>query len=285
MEPSEMMKYFPNFSDYLNTQQNYEQLKQSLNVNPIVSANLAKFTLNLPINEIKEITDLKYPEGWENYFNECKDEINQALLYVNSQIRLGKNVFPKKENIFRSFQLVQLKQIRVIIIGQDPYHSRDKETGEPIANGLSFSCNGRQIQSSLLNIWKELNNTYGRTPSSGNLDHWAYQGVLMLNKCLTVNENDAKSHGDSWKFFIYKILNIILAEVPFCFLCLWGGVAQKLIEGRDKLTFNSQRIMVMKAGHPSGLNTANPFVGCGHFKTINDLLYQNNQPMIDWIGN
>jgi uracil-DNA glycosylase len=284
MEQSAMMKQFPRFTEYLDTQPTYDQIKNMLNQNSIVSENLAKFTLNLPVVEINEITDLPYPPGWEQYFLECKAEIDQALVYVNSQIRLGKNVFPRRENIFRAFTFHPINLIRVIVIGQDPYHSRDYDTGECVANGLSFSCNGSKIQPSLINIMKELENSFGMRPPHGNLDHWAQQGVLMLNKCLTVNEGEAKSHGDAWKFFVHKILNIVLANVPFCFLCLWGNEAQKLVEGSNKLTFSSQKILVMKAGHPSGLNTKNPFVGCGHFLTINQLLIQNGQAPINWIG-
>lgn len=284
MEPSELMKIFPKFSDYLATQQTYEQIKNNLNQNLIVSQNLARFSLNLPVYERKEINNIIYPPGWEEYFNECQSELENALTYVNSQIRLGKIVFPKEENLFRAFQLTQIDRIRVIIVGQDAYHSRDSDTGEPVANGCSFSCNGRRIQPSLQNIFKELQRTFGMMPSSGNLDHWGLQGVLMINKCLTVNEGEPLSHGDAWKFFIHKILNIILAKVPFCFLCLWGAKAQKLVEGRDKLTFNSQRVMVLKAGHPSSLNIANPFIGNDHFKIINEILYNNGQPMIDWLG-
>lgn len=279
MEPCELMKYFPRFTDFLQTQITYEQLINNLHVNSIVSQNLSKFKLNLPVIERKEITTIIVPDGWQDEFKECLPEIQKALMYVNSQIKLGKNVWPKEENLFRAFQLTALNNVKVIVIGQDPYHSPE------VANGLAFSCNGDKIQSSLVNVFKELRNIYGREPSSGNLDHWAQQGVLLLNKCLTVNEGEAKSHGDSWKFFIHKILNIILLKVRFCFLCLWGKEAQKLVEGRDKLTFSSQKVLVLKAGHPSGLNTKDPFVGCGHFKIINDLLIANGEIPIDWIGN
>lgn len=285
MEPSVLMKQYPKFDDYLKTQMTYIQIRDNLDVNPITSSNLAKFVLNLPVAEKKEIGDIVYPEGWEEIFTECKDEIKSAIAYVNSQIKIGKQVFPKEENIFRAFKLINPKQIKVIIVGQDPYHSRDRTTGEPVANGLAFSCNGSQIQSSLLNIYKEIENTFGRRPSSGNLEHLCSQGVFLINKCLTVNDGEAKSHGSAWNFVIHKILNMVLAQVDFCFLCLWGRVAQSLVEGRDKLTFNSQRIMVLNSYHPSGFNTGEKsFVGCGHFKTINQLLIQNGHAGIDWVG-
>jgi uracil-DNA glycosylase len=281
---SELMRYYPTFGDFLATQPTYDDIYKNLNIDPIVSMNLAKFTLNLPVIQRNEIDSYDIPPGWELEFNECEPEYRQAIIYVNSQIRLGKIVFPKKENLFRAFRLTPLNTIKVIIIGQDPYHSIDTETGEPVASGLSFSCAGRGIQPSLNNIFKELANSFGRAPSSGNLEHWALQGVLLINKCLTVNKGEAKSHGDAWKFFVFKLLNIILEKIPFCFLCLWGNVAQKLVDGRDKLTFNSSRVMVLKGGHPSGLNQTNPFVGCGHFVTINNILMANGYAPIDWIG-
>lgn len=282
---SAMMKKYGSFSEFLKTRPTYDDIRRGVTVNPIAAEIETRLTLNLPVSKKEPISITEYPLEWSHYFKECEAELANALQFVNYQIKLGKNVFPRREDIFRVFELVKPSDVRVIIVGQDPYHSRDKETREPVADGLAFSCNGKKIQSSLANIFNEVERTEGGKPESGNLDFWAKQGVLLINTCLTVDEGEPKSHGTAWKSFIYKILNLLLADVEYCFLCLWGTDAQKLVDGRDKLTVSTSTTKILTAGHPSGLNRANPFVGCGHFCEINSILRGNEIEPIDWVGN
>lgn len=276
---SEMMKKYGTFQEYLKTRPTYDEIRQGVVVNPIAVDIETRLTLNLPVSRREPIVVTEYPLEWAHYFKECESELNNALGFVNYQIKLGKNVYPKREDLFRAFTLIKPRDVRVIIIGQDPYHTRG------VANGIAFSCNGEKIQSSLVNVFNEIERTEGGRPETGRLEHWLEQGVLPINLCFTVNEGEPKSHGDAWKAFFYKLMNLLLLDIEYCFLCLWGAEAQKLVDGRDKLTISTSTTMVLKAGHPSGLNKTNPFVGCGHFKEINDILKGNDLEPIDWVGN
>lgn len=278
---STMMKEYPKFEDYLKVQKTFKDLENEIDMNTATNI-VATLTLNLPVSrrDVHVIPD--FPEAWKELFEECRSEIEQGMIFVNRQVAAGHVVCPPVKDIFKAFHLTKPEDVKVIIVGQDPYHSMDTETGLPVATGLSFSCNGK-LQPSLRNVFKEIERTEGRKPESGNLDHWAEQGVLMINMCLTVNKGVAKSHGRAWEAFTYKLMKLLLEKVDFAFLCLWGLEAQKIISSRNKVSFSSKKICVKEAYHPSGLNTKHPFVGCSHFYEINHSLIKNGMAPINWI--
>jgi uracil-DNA glycosylase len=278
---SEMMREYPDFLDYLKTTPSYTDIRRSvLGTKEYRAAEETQLRFSLNIKKKAEQEPFvveEAPMGWEDEFNECYDEFQLGIRGVNEHIQMGRRVYPDRADLLRAFDLVPLKDVRVVIIGQDPYHNGS-------ANGLAFSANG-EVPKSLKTVFKEIKRTHGEEPISANLDFWAYQGVLLLNTCLTVNESAAGSHKKIWFPFIRGILNILFEKTSFCILCLWGKKAQDLVEGRDKITVN-KNVIVLKAGHPSPLNTSSavPFMGCNHFVDINRELEKRGLPIIDWIG-
>lgn len=183
-------------------------------------------------------------------------------------------VYPKMENIFSALKLCDYDDIKVVIIGQDPYH----EEGQ--AHGLSFSVQpGIAIPPSLLNMYKELQADLGcYIPNNGFLEKWAKQGVLLLNNVLTVRAHEANSHKDcGWETFtdsIVKELN--KRETPVIFL-MWGSCAKN----KEKYITNPIH-KILKAPHPSPLSAYRGFFGCKHFSTVNNILLENGELPIDW---
>ncbi len=186
----------------------------------------------------------------------------------------GKRIFPKSSEWFRALDLTPLDQVRVVILGQDPYH------GEGQAHGLCFSVRpGVRPPPSLVNIYKELNADLGIPPARhGFLEHWANQGVLLLNSVLTVEMAQAASHqGKGWERFTDAIIRLVNARTDPVVFLLWGNYAQK------KAAFvDMDRHLVLKAAHPSPLSAHNGFHGCRHFSKANDFLTQQGMPAIDW---
>lgn len=279
---SELMKEYPNFLDYLATQKSYtEILSNVIGRSTVAASTEAKFSMKLPVKK-KQLIEIEYaPDGWEEYFDEYYDDLMRAIDAANDFILAGKNVYPKPENIFRAFDLVKPEDVRVIIVGQDPYHQKG------VANGLAFSCNGK-AQPSLKTIFKEIKRTEGQEPVTTDLEFWARQDVLLINTCLTVNEGSAGSHRTIWRSFINGILTLLLENKDFVILCLWGREAQKLVDGKanEKISFNSKKVLILRSGHPSPLaqGAANPFYGCGHFQQINEEFRKRGEPEIDWVG-
>ena len=186
----------------------------------------------------------------------------------------GKRIFPKGSEWFRALDLTPLDQVRVIILGQDPYH------GPGQAHGLCFSVpQGVRPPPSLINIFKELESDLGlRRPNHGHLEHWARQGVLLLNSVLTVESGLAASHKDrGWERFTDAVIRLVNAQSqPIVFL-LWGSYAQK------KAAFvDGTRHLILKAAHPSPLSAHNGFLGCKHFSQANAFLEAQGQSAIDW---
>ena len=183
-------------------------------------------------------------------------------------------IYPPKDEIFSAFKLTPLEKVRVVIIGQDPYH----EPGQ--AHGLSFSVKpGVDIPPSLRNIYKELHEELGcYIPNNGYLVKWANQGVLMLNAVLTVRAHDAFSHAKcGWEEFTDAALKAVNElDRPVVFM-LWGRPAQK------KAAFiNNPKHLVLQSAHPSPLSANRGFFGCGHFKACNEFLTENGCDPIDW---
>lgn len=279
MSFSKLMEEYPSFSEFAKTRPSYRQIRDGITQNPNQISIESRLTLNLPQIRRDPWELPEPPSGWEALFDECRGDIEHSLEYINLQIAQGKKIAPSKEKLFRAFNYFLPHQTRVIIIGQDPYYTSG------VANGLCFSFDGPKFQPSLVNVYKEIENSFGCRPPDGNLEFWAMQGVLLLNKCLTVNEGTAKSHGKAWDGFVHKILTLVLERVEFCFVCLWGTVAQSLFKGRNAIPYDQKRVKVLEAGHPSSMNTGkNPFVGCGHFVEINQVLINNGLPPIDWSG-
>jgi len=190
----------------------------------------------------------------------------------------GQRIFPKGSEYFRALDLTPLGQVRVVILGQDPYH------GAGQAHGLCFSVKpGTQVPPSLVNIYKEMQADLGIAPARhGFLEHWAKQGVLLLNSVLTVRMGQAASHRErGWERFT----DAVIAEVnrqqsPVVFM-LWGSYAQKKAARIDSVD-KGGRHLVLKAPHPSPLSAHNGFFGCRHFSQANAFLEGRGLPPIDW---
>jgi uracil-DNA glycosylase len=184
--------------------------------------------------------------------------------------------FPPKELIFSAFEQFDFQDTKVVIIGQDPYHG----TGE--ANGLCFSVNdGVAIPPSLKNIYTEINNEYDRIlfQTSGNLEHWAKQGILLLNAGLTVRKDEANSHKHlQWNVFTDAVINLINEQSENVVFLLWGSFAQK----KGKL-IDRNKHLVLQTGHPSPLSANRGlWFGNNHFIITNDYLIKNMKIKIVW---
>ncbi len=183
-------------------------------------------------------------------------------------------VFPAGGNIFRALDKCSPDDVKVVIIGQDPYH------GEGQANGLCFSVNdGVAFPPSLRNIFKELESDLGiATPTSGNLDRWAEQGVLLLNSTLTVRAHQAASHaGKGWEQFTDAVVATLSELKSGVVYMLWGAYAQ-----RKGAAIDAGRNLVLKCAHPSPLSAYNGFFGCRHFSKANDYLIAQGKEPIRW---
>ncbi|MBL0965510.1 uracil-DNA glycosylase [Blastomonas sp. UPD001] len=190
----------------------------------------------------------------------------------------GARIFPPGSHWFRALDLTPPDKVRVVILGQDPYH------GPGQAHGLCFSVRpGVPVPPSLANIYKELQRDLGiAPPRHGFLEHWASQGVLLLNAVLTVEMGEAGSHqGQGWERFTDAVIARVNAlEHPVVFL-LWGSHAQKKAAGVDSID-RGGRHLVLKAPHPSPLSAHRGFLGCGHFSQANAFLEGQGLAPIDW---
>lgn len=188
--------------------------------------------------------------------------------------RSDKNIFPPADSTFNAFKITPFKNVKVVIIGQDPYH------GEGQANGLAFSVNnGVRIPPSLRNMYKELHDDCGcNIPSHGDLTHWARQGVLLINSVLTVEEAKAGSHRKlGWQKFTDEAIQKLSEKREGIIFLLWGNYA---IEKSGLI--DSEKHHILTAMHPSPLSAYRGFFGCRHFSKVNDLLIQQGKQPIDW---
>lgn len=213
-------------------------------------------------------------ESWANVLKENIDpEFKKNLFnFINNEYKT-KVVYPPKEKIFNSLNHVPIDKIKVVIIGQDPYHVKGQ------ADGLAFSCANGNPQPSLNNIFKEINSDLGLKMSGcTNLTKWAEQGVLLLNTSLTVIEGRPTSHSScGWLTFTRKIVEIInKQDQPIVFL-LWGAHAKSFLE-----TLNNPNHLVLTAAHPSPFSAYSGFFGCKHFSKCNAFLLENGLTPIDW---
>ena len=198
------------------------------------------------------------------YFKKIKDH----LISDNAE---GKIVLPEPKNFFRAFDLCELNKVKVIIIGQDPYHT----PGVP--NGLAFSVNKNQkLPPSLINIFRELESDLGIKNSSGDLSAWSRQGVLLLNTSLSVCAGLPASHSNiGWENFTNAVIEEIQKKKNMIFL-LWGKHAQQ------KKALIQENNFILEAAHPSPMSANNGFFGCNLFSKINNLLTSLGSDPIDW---
>jgi len=193
--------------------------------------------------------------------------------FVNDEYRT-KVIYPPSGDIFNALHLTPLKNVKAVILGQDPYHEVNQ------AHGLCFSVlPGNQIPPSLENIYKELNSDLGLyIPNNGYLKKWAEQGVLLLNTVLTVRAHCANSHaGHGWEQFTDAIIRIVNEEDRPIVFMLWGSPAQK-----KAAMLNNPKHLILKAPHPSPLSAYRGFFGCKHFSKANEFLEKAGIEPIDW---
>ena len=219
---------------------------------------------------------VKLEESWkEALAPQFADPYMAALRqFLATEKEAGKRIFPKGSEYFRALDLTPLPKVKVVILGQDPYH------GAGQAHGLCFSVRpGVRIPPSLVNIYKEMQADLGIPPAQhGFLEHWARQGVLLLNSVLTVEEGKAAAHqGRGWERFTDAVIRAVNEEGSHVVFMLWGSYAQK------KAAFVDQRRhLVLKAPHPSPLSAHNGFFGSRHFSKANAYLISNGREPVDW---
>ena len=213
-------------------------------------------------------SDLLKDEKQQAYFQETLD-------YVEQRRQQGVTVYPPKSEVFNAFRTPEFEQIKVVIIGQDPYHGPDQ------AHGLCFSVKpGIKTPPSLVNMYKELaTDIDGFTiPDHGYLQTWAEQGVLLLNTVLTVEEGQAHSHKHlGWERFTDKVIALLSEHNEGLVFLLWGAHAQKKGKAIDQ-----SKHCVLSAPHPSPLSAHRGFFGCRHFSQANSYLASKGKKVIDW---
>lgn len=188
-----------------------------------------------------------------------------------------KTIFPEYNNIFRAFNLINPKKLKVVIIGQDPYHGVNQ------ANGLAFSvCESCKIPPSLKNIYKELVDDMGCDyPINGDLIKWAQQGVLLINSALTVIESKANSHKEKgWEIFTDSVISKISAEYDNIVFVLWGNQSHK-----KEFLIDERKHLILKSAHPSPLSAYRGFFGSKPFSLTNAYLLKHKKEAIDWCLN
>lgn len=212
---------------------------------------------------------------WNEYLKPeyGKDYYRNLYRTIKEEYERGP-VFPDSDQIFEAFHLTPLADVRVVILGQDPYHN----VGQ--AHGLCFSVQpGIETPPSLINIYKELQNDLGcYVPNNGYLTKWAEQGVLLLNTVLTVRAHQANSHrGIGWEEFTDAAIRILNQQDRPIVYMLWGKPAQT-----KKRMLNNPKHLILEAPHPSPLSAYRGFFGCKHFSKANDFLVKNGLASIDW---
>jgi len=222
-------------------------------------------------NDLKNLLKVEWQHELENEFKESYFiDIIEAIKRTNE----NKILCPELKEIFNALNYVSLSNIKVIIIGQDPYH------GKAQANGLAFAVNkNTPTPPSLRNIIKEVERDMGEKFSiEKNLISWANQGILLLNSTLTVEQGKANSHANTgWSLFTDQILRIISAEKDNLVFILWGKHASK-----KEYLINSEKHLILKSAHPSPLSAYKGFFGCKHFSKTNKYLKKNNLDEINW---
>lgn len=219
--------------------------------------------------------EVKIDSTWKKVLSEefSKPYFEQLTQFVVSEYA-SKNIFPKGADIFRAFNLTPFDQVKVVILGQDPYHEPNQ------AHGLCFSVqDGIKFPPSLQNIFKELSaESDFKIPVSGNLTKWAEQGVLLLNATLTVEAHKAGSHQNKgWEQFTDAVIHKLAENCQGIVFILWGAYAQ-----RKGAFIDSSRHCILKSAHPSPLSAYRGFFGNNHFGKANEYLIQRGNQPINW---
>lgn len=220
--------------------------------------------------------DVKIEASWKDVLRDefCKSYFQQIVEFLKVEKAQGKIIYPPGSLIFNAFNTTPFDKVKVVLIGQDPYH------GPGQAHGLCFSVqNGIALPPSLQNIYKELHDDIGiPIPKTGNLTHWAEQGVFLLNASLTVRAADPMSHSKiGWATFTDAVIKIISSQKKNIVFLLWGKFAQ------DKQgLIDATKHYVLKAAHPSPLSASSGFFGCRHFSKTNNFLVKNGIDPVDW---
>lgn len=200
--------------------------------------------------------------------------MQQLKQFLQNEKAAQKTIYPHSNHWFHALEATPLDRVKVVIIGQDPYHQPDQ------AHGLCFSVRpGIKTPPSLVNIYKELQSDLGVTPvNHGYLESWAKQGVLLLNAVLTVEDSQAASHqGRGWERFTDRVIATVNEQCEHVVFLLWGSYAQK-----KGAVIDPRRHLVLKSAHPSPLAAYRGFFGCRHFSQTNDYLSANGRSPIDW---
>lgn len=221
--------------------------------------------------------DVKIESSWKKVLMPLfeKSYFSQITNHLKVEKELNSTIYPKGSLIFNAFNQTPFEDVKVVILGQDPYH----QPGQ--AMGLSFSVpDGIKIPPSLNNIYKELNKDIGMPiPTTGNLTKWATQGVLLLNSALTVRANEPASHSKiGWMDFTNDVIKIISAQQNNVVFLLWGNFAHQ-----KQLLIDTTKHKILKAAHPSPLSAHNGFFGTKHFSSANQYLTKHHKNPIDWM--
>jgi uracil-DNA glycosylase len=220
--------------------------------------------------------NIQIEESWKEVLKEefQKTYFERIVTFLKAEKASGKVIYPPGSLIFNAFTQTPFSIVKVVIIGQDPYHNKGQ------AHGLSFSVpDGVAKPASLLNIFKELKNDSGLEISqNGNLQKWASQGVLLLNASLSVREHEPGSHSQiGWLQFTDAVIKKISDDKEGIIFLLWGKFAQE-----KQYLIDESKHFVLKAAHPSPFSADKGFFGCKHFSKTNQLLIQQNKQPIDW---
>ncbi len=216
------------------------------------------------------------PEDWSQWLGQDfqADYMSALKAFLAAEKAAKKVIYPHSSNWFRAFELTPLSSVKVVILGQDPYHGPNQ------AHGLCFSVQpGVQVPPSLVNIYKELASDVGFTPvRHGFLESWAKQGVLLLNTALTVEQGNAASHrGKGWEHFTDRAIETVSQHAESCVFLLWGSHARQ-----KKALIDTSRHLVLESPHPSPLSAHRGFFGNHHFSRANQFLQEQGRTPIEW---
>ena len=237
---------------------------------------MSKFILSKDWADIMSSREIQLHSSWLTQLESEFDAPYMLQLrdFLLAQKKLNKVIYPKGENIFNAFNSTPFDDVKIVILGQDPYHGPEQ------AHGLSFSVpEGIRTPPSLINIFKELNSDLGLAiPPHGCLQSWAEQGVLLLNAVLTVEHKTAGAHaGKGWEKFTDKVIALLNDQQEKIVFMLWGAYAHK----KGKL-IDSEKHLILKSVHPSPLSAHRGFLGCRHFSQANEYLVAEGIEPIDW---
>lgn len=221
------------------------------------------------------MAQVKIHPSWQEVLKDEfeKEYFEKLTQFVKQEYKTAK-IYPEGKNIFRAFELCPFDKVKVVILGQDPYH------GPKQANGLCFSVGDDiSLPPSLQNIYKEIENDIGvKMPDTGNLDNWSRQGVLLLNATLTVRVNKPGSHQhQGWEEFTDAVIKVVSEKKEHTVFILWGKYAQE--KGK---VIDEQKHFILKAPHPSPFSAHSGFFGCKHFSKTNEYLKSVGEKTIDW---